>query len=901
MMAVPTLDAPGVFEELKSSPHGLSADEVLARRAEAGANQLPAARRRSLLAEFWPQFSNMFAVVLIVAAAITFLAYALTTPRNAANLELAIGILGVVLLNACIGFAQEHAAERTAEALQAMVPATARVIRDGERTEVPAADLVPGDVVVLDAGDAISADCRLIDAHDLLVEMAALTGESRPTPRIAEAVPETKTSDARNCVFMGTSVVNGSGRAVVFATGLATEFGRIYRLTAEVPAEDSPLQREVTVMARRVAAVAIAAGAGLFAIRAAVSGSVVGSFVFALGVMVALVPEGLPATMSVSLAVAVRRMARRKALIKRLTAVEALGSTTVICTDKTGTLTKAEMTVQTVWESGRSHGVTGVGYAPDGEVEVAGRPAAAAVTGVLRAGSLCSDARLLRPDAARRLGWRVLGDTTEGAILVAAAKAGIDLAVEEKGAPRVLTFPFDADRKLMSTVHEADQDGYEAYVKGSPQALLERCVRISWDGSDLPLDDPLRARVAAANDQLAAQGLRVLAVARRRVDRGHPAVGQVEDGLTLLGLIAMSDPPRPEVLDAVAACRRAGIVIHMITGDYGLTAEAIARRVGIIGDGPAVILNGSDLDAMSDSQIADAAEGTEQVLFARAKPEHKMRIVAALEDRGEVVAVTGDGVNDAPALKRASIGVSMGEGGTDVARAASVMILLDDSFASIAAAVELGRTVYANIRKFLIYLFSHNLAELAPILVAVFVGFPLVPLSALQVLAIDLGSDVLPALALGTERTEPGTMSRPPRPPGEHLFNWKLVRRFCFLGSIQSAGVVAAFFWKIHTAHLPFSDFTAANPTYREALTMTQAGIVVSQFFNSFAVRTQEQSVLRVGLLLQQAARVRWPVRASFHVMHQLRPRAPVGFQHGTAEPDRLADSLRARSRPAAG
>src|ERR1022692_4032548 len=844
MMAVPTLDPAEVFAELKSSPRGLSADEVLTRRAATGANQLPAARRRSLLAELWPQFSNMFAVVLIVAAAITFLAYALTTPRNAASLELAIGILGVVLLNAFIGFAQEHSAERTAEALQAMVPATARVIRDGERTEIPAADLVPGDLVVLDAGDAISADCRLIDAHDLLVEMAALTGESRPTPRIAEAVPETTTSDARNCVFMGTSVVNGSGRAVVFATGLATEFGRIYRLTSELPAEDSPLQREVTVMARRVAAVAIAAGASLFAIRAAVSGSVVGSFVFALGVMVALVPEGLRATMSVSLAVAVRRMARRKALIKRLTAVEALGSTTVICTDKTGTLTKAEMTVQTVWESGQAHGVTGVGYAPDGQVE-----GAQAVTGVLRAGSLCSDARLLRPDPGRRLGWRVLGDTTEGAILVAAAKAGIDLAAEEKTAPRVCTFPFDADRKLMSTVHQGDQDGYEAYVKGSPQALLERCVQVSWNGSDVPLDDALRERVTAANDLMAAGGLRVLAVARRSVAHDHPAVGEVEAGLTLLGLIAMSDPPRPEVVSAVAACRRAGIVIHMITGDYGLTAEAIARRVGIIGDGRATILNGNDLDAMSDSEIADAAEGNEQVLFARAKPEHKMRIVAALEDRGEVVAVTGAGVNDAPALKRASIGVSMGEGGTDVARAASVMILLDDSFASIAAAVELGRTVYANIRKFLIYLFSHNLAELAPILVAVFVGFPLVPLSALQVLAIDLGSDVLPALALGTERTEPGTMSRPPRPPGEHLFNWMVVRRFCFLGSIQAAGVVAAFFWRIHTAHLPFSDFTAANPTYREALTMTQAGIVVSQFFNSFAVRTQEQSVLRVGIV----------------------------------------------------
>jgi P-type Ca2+ transporter type 2C len=843
MAAVPSLEPQQVLAGLSSSPRGLSAEEVLARRAQVGANQLPAARRRPVLAEFGSQFANMFAVVLMVASGITFLAYGLSTPREAANLELAIGIFGVVLLNAVIGFAQEHAAERTAEALQAMVPSTARVIRDGELAEVPAVDLVPGDLVVLDAGDAISADCRLVDAHDLLVEMAALTGESRPTPRISDAVPQAQAADARNCVFMGTSVVNGSGRAVVFATGLATEFGRIYRLTAEVPQEDSPLQREVTVMARRVAVVAIAAGAGLFALRAVASRSVVGSLVFALGVMVALVPEGLPATMSVSLAVAVRRMARRNALIKRLTAVEALGSTTVICTDKTGTLTKAEMTVQAVWESGRQHGVTGVGYAPQGQVE-----GADSVADVLRAGGLCADARLLRPDPERRLGWRVLGDTTEGAILAAAAKAGVDLAAEEARTPRVATFPFDADRKLMSTVHRLGGESYEACVKGAPQAVLERCAAVRWHGQDVALDETSRAQVASANDVMAAQGLRVLAVARRGLATGHPAVSEAERELTLLGLVAMSDPPRPEVVDAVAACRGAGIRIYMITGDYGLTAEAIARRVGIVGDGPVRIVNGSDLDTMSDEEIAGAALATEQLLFARAKPEHKMRIVAALEDRGEVVAVTGDGVNDAPALKRASIGVSMGEGGTDVARAASVMILLDDSFASIAAAVELGRTVYRNIRKFLIYLFSHNLAELSPILVAVFVGFPLVPLSALQVLAIDLGSDVLPALALGTERTEPGTMSRPPRPPAEHLFNWALVGRFCFLGSIQSVGVVAAFFWRIHTAHLPFNAFTAANPVYREALTMTQAGIVVSQFFNSFAVRTQEQSIVRVGV-----------------------------------------------------
>ncbi len=843
LAAVPSLERQQVLAGLGSSVRGLSADEAAARRAETGANQLPAARRRPVLAEFGAQFANMFAVVLLVAAGITFVAYALTTPRDTASLVLALGILGVVLLNAVIGFAQEHAAERTAEALQALVPAAARVIRDGELTEIPAVDLVPGDLVVLDAGDAVSADCRLIDAHDLLVEMAALTGESRPTPRISDAVPQAQVADARNCVFMGTSVVNGSGRAVVFATGLATEFGRIYRLTAEVPSEDSPLQREVTVMARRVAAVAIAAGLGLFAVRALASHEVVGSFVFALGVMVALVPEGLPATMSVSLAVAVRRMARRHALIKRLTAVEALGSTTVICTDKTGTLTKAEMTVQVVWESGREHGVTGVGYAPDGEVEEAGGAGE-----VLRAGGLCCDARLVPPEPARRQGWRVLGDTTEGAILVAAAKGGVDLAAEQERTPRVTAFPFDADRKLMTTVQRLGDGSYEACVKGSPQAVLERCAAIRWLGPDVPLDETMRKQVTSANDAMAADGLRVLAVARRDLATGHPSGAEAEHELTLLGLVAMSDPPRPEVVDAVAACRRAGIRIYMITGDYGLTAEAIARRVGIVGDGAVRIVNGADLDAMSDEQLADAALESEQLLFARVRPEHKMRVVAALQDRGDVVAVTGDGVNDAPALKRASIGVSMGEGGTDVARAASVMILLDDSFASIVAAVELGRTVYQNIRKFLIYLFSHNLAELAPILVAVFVGFPLVPLSALQVLAIDLGSDVLPALALGTERTEPGTMSRPPRPPGEHLFNWALVRRFCFLGSIQAAGVVAAFFWRIDSAHLPFSAFTPDNPVYREALTMTQAGIVVSQFFNSFAVRTEEQSILRVGV-----------------------------------------------------
>lgn len=386
-------------------------------------------------------------------------------------------------------------------------------------------------------------------------------------------------------------------------------------------------------------------------------------------------------------------------------------------------------------------------------------------------------------------------------------------------------------------------------MKGSPQAVLGRCADACWDGRTVPLDDGLRAVIGDANDAMAAQALRVLAVARKSVASARAGQDEAERNLTFLGLAGMSDPPRPEVTAAVAACRRAGIAIYMVTGDYGLTAEAIARRVGIIGKGPARVISGADLDTADDEALSGVLRSGGQVIFARVRPEHKLRVVATLEKLGEIVAVTGDGANDAPALKRASVGVSMGQGGTDVARSASVMVLLDDSFASIAAAVELGRAVYSNIRRFLVYLFSHNLAELAPILAATFVGFPLVPLSALQVLSIDLGSDVLPALALGAERPEPGTMDRPPRPPAERLFNWPLVRRFLFLGTIQSAGVVFAFFWRIHTAHLPFSEFTAANPVYREAVTMTQAGIVVSQVFNSFAVRTERESVLRAGLL----------------------------------------------------
>lgn len=839
---IPSLAVSDVFTALDASPRGLTPAEAAARQARYGPNELPGVSRGHVWMRLIAQFTDLFAVVLLVSSAITFLAYALEQPRDPATLQLALAILGVVLLNAGIGFAQEYSAERTAESLQAMVPHTCRVLRDGEPRELPARDLVPGDVVLLEAGDAVSADCRLVEAHEVAVNNAALTGESDAVPRVAGPIPAVPTLEARNCVFMGTDVVAGTGKAVVSATGTATEFGRIFRLTAAAPRQKTPLQLQVAAMARRVAGVALATGAVLFAVRVPNEQPFVDTFVFSLGVMVALVPEGLPATLSVSLAIGVRRMARRHALVKQLLAVEALGSTSVVCTDKTGTLTQAEMTVVRVWANGVSHAVAGVGYAPVGEVVEAG-----SVRELLRTAALCSNARLVPPTS--RDGWRVLGDTTEGALLVAAMKAGLDPSVEEARSPRVAEYPFDSVRKLMSTVHR-DADGtYRACVKGAPLELLARCDAIDREGTRTPLTEASRAEVVAAADDMAGQGLRVLAVARRRVPGPRPALGDVESELTLLGLSGMYDPPRPEVRDAVGACRRAGIRIVMVTGDHPLTAEAVARRVGIVrGPAPSVV-TGAQLDALNDDGVDALLAGSAELLLCRVSPEHKMRVVTALQRRGEVVAVTGDGANDAPALKHADIGVAMGASGTDVAREAAVMVLLDDSFASISTAVGLGRSVYRNIRKFLIYLFSHNIAELVPILAATFAGFPLVPITAVQILAIDLGSDVLPALALGAEPMEADVMDSPPRPRRERLFSTAVMGRILFLGGIQALGVCAVFFWQIHASGIPYADFTRDDPVYREAITMVQAGIVVSQFFNALAVRTDRQSVFRAGLL----------------------------------------------------
>jgi len=851
-----------VFEELGTSTSGLSTAEAASRLQQYGLNVLKAKQKKPIIYRFFMQFTDLFAVLLEVAALLTFVAAFLSQGVDRTdNLRVAFAIIGVVVLNAIIGFLQEFRAEKATEALQKLVPQNAKVVRNGEVIIVPAAELVPGDLVVFEEGDSISADSRLVRQFEMATNNIALTGESDPVRKVADPILEEKLAkiEMPNLVFMGTSVATGNGRGVVFATGMQTEFGRIFELTSSVQEEKSPLQKEIGNMAHTVTYIAVATGAALFVMGRFLGLAWVGAVLFALGVMVACVPEGLPATLSVALAVGVQRMAKRNALIKKLSAVETLGSTDVICTDKTGTLTKAEMTVKSIYFDMTEFDVTGVGYEPVGGFEADGQiiphdEAKSRLSEFFRAITFCNNSRLVRPDDDG--GWRIIGDPTEGALIVAAEKGGFDLHHELIGQPRIYEVPFDSNRKRMSVINVFD-DGQMAYVKGAPGETMALCTKIMIGGREVDFTDELREKLSAQNDAMSRQALRVLAICRRVLpsDTVEYSASSVENNLTLLGLVGMIDPPRPEVSDAVAKAHSAGIRIIMITGDYGLTAEAIARKIGIVKSPDARVVTGIELDAMSNEDLKQALKEHYEIVFARVSPEHKLRVATALREMGEVVAMTGDGVNDAPALKRADIGIAMGVTGTDVSREAAVMILLDDSFASIITAVEQGRGVYSNLKKMVTYLFSHNFGELFPFVFATVANVHLVPLTALQVLSIDLGSDVLPSLALGTELPEPGVMQLPPRPKSARLLDSITLRRIGFLGIIQSIGSVVGFLYVLLSHGWHWGDpswANAANPNnlyYREAITMTQAGIVISQFANGFVSRTERTSIFKVGLL----------------------------------------------------
>jgi magnesium-transporting ATPase (P-type) len=833
-----------VLAELNSGTGGLTEDEAGVRLRRSGPNLLPEPRGPGLVRQLVGQLTHFFALLLWGAAGLAFIG---RLP------QLAWAIIVVVVVNGGFSFVQEYRAERATRALRALLPTMATVLRDGRRRSLPAEELVPGDVVLLAEGDRVSADARLLTASALAVDNSLLTGESEPVPRDTPAPAESPADPtaASDLVFAGTFVVSGAGRAVTLATGGHTRLGAISRMTGEVSRRPSPLRIDLNRSVRAIAVLAIASGLALFGISLPLGTPVTDGFLFGVGVIVALVPEGLLPTLTLSLAMSARGMARRRALVRHLEAVETLGSTTVICSDKTGTLTANQMTARAIsLPGGPRYHATGTGYDPAGTLLAGDRPLRPAelkgVEDLLRAAALCVDARVEEREGR----WRCVGDPTEGALLILAAKGGVTRQEAERVTPRTLEFPFSAERRRMSTVHALHSGAFEIFAKGSPEAILDVCESLRTEDGPVPLDQHRRAEVSAEVETLAADGLRVLALASRVAERPGPSdAATAERGLELLGLVGMQDPVRPEVPEAIIRCRQAGIRVLMVTGDHPATAAAIATKAGLPAER---VLLGSELPE-SDRELADILVSGVAVL-ARIVPEQKLRVAKALQIQGEVVAMTGDGVNDAPALRQADIGVAMGAVGTDVARAAADVVLLDDNFAHIVEAVEEGRAAFDNIRRFLTYHLTDNVAELAPFVIwALSAGrFPLV-LSVLQILALDIGTDLLPALALGAERPEPDAMRRPPRArSARSLDRWVLARAFGFLGPLEAAvslalvPIGAAIFLDWRPPGQPFPD---AGASLALESTLVFVAIVAMQMANAFECRSTRSSLWSIGPL----------------------------------------------------
>ena len=784
------LPGEAVLAELGSSAHGLSEREAAARLARWGPNVLRAAPPVPAWKILLAQLRGVVVVLLAAAAA---LALATGDPLDAA----AIGV--VLLINTALGFAMELRARRTMEGLMRLEVPHATVMRDGRRREVGADVLVPGDVIVVEAGTRVPADARVIAGTELRTVEAALTGESLPAGKDARAaVPvQAPLADRRTMLYRSTLAVDGHARAVVVATGMRTEVGRIGALVGEVREEPAPLERRLDALGRRLAWVAVAA-AVLVALLGALRGTPAAlALETAIALAIAAVPEGLPAVATIALAVGVRRMARRRALVRRLAAVEALGSVTVVCTDKTGTLTAGEMTVTDLWAGGREYEVTGAGYAPAGKLLLDGAEAAARPGGPLHA-ALRVAALANRADVeARPEGWRVHGDPTEAALLVLARKAGVERDALLRDAPEVGEVPFSSARMWMASFHREPGGEVAAMVKGAPRVVLARCTHLLTEAGRVPLDEARRGAALAWNDAAAARGLRVLALAYAP---DLASASEAELGaLTLAGLAGMMDPPAAGVPETIARLRQAGMRTVMITGDQRATAAAVARELGLAGPGDEA-LDGAEIDRLSDGEL-EAGAGRVGV-YSRVSPEAKLRIVSALRRRGEVVAMLGDGVNDAAALKRADIGVALGVRGTDMAREAAGIVLQDDRFPTIAAAVEEGRIVFDNIRKFVFYLFSCNAAEVLVLLTAGVAGLPL-PLLPLQILWLNIVTDTFPALALAVEPGERDVMGRPPRDPQAAILSPRFLRGVAFYGVLMTAATLAAFVWGLRTGGDP--------------------------------------------------------------------------------------------------
>jgi len=834
-----------VFRRLGTASTGLTEEEARKRFREYGPNRLSEPKRVAAFSKLVSQFKDLFSALLLIAGLLALVS---------GMYHFSFAIFVVVIVNAVLSFVQEYRAERAVKALKRFLPFRSTVIRSGELKTVQAEEIVRGDLIILKEGDRVPADSRVIEAFDLSTDSVALTGESEPQPREASPMPGETTSwlDVTNLVFMGTTIASGFGKAVVYDTGMNTQFGKIAGMSQSIEETASPLQEQISYAARIDFAVAIAVGVLFFTVGVLwLHMNLFAGFLFMIGVMVACVPEGLQVTVSTALALGVVRLAKRNVLVKRLSAVETLGSTTVICTDKTGTITKGEMTVKKIWINGEIIEVTGEGYAPFGDFCVGAHQLEPGerkdLELLLKVSALCNNSKLI-PPTDKSDQWRVLGDPTEGSLLTSALKLDLNIQKEMADKPLVKFLPFDSIRKRMASIHKTGKS-YIAYVKGAPKETLSVCSKILVGSELRSLTQIDVEKINSEKRRLGKEGLRVLASAFRDLpsDLDDWSVETVERDLVFIGLIGILDPPRPEVKQAVLEARNAGIRTILITGDYGPTALTIARKVGIVETEQCQVLTGAEMDKLSEPDLIRKIDAGE-IIFARSTPEHKMRIVSLLKSMGETVAVTGDGANDAPSLKKADIGVSMGVAGTDVARESADMILLDDSFASISKAIEGGRTIYDNIRKFITYVFAHNWAELIPYLLFVLVGIPL-PLLVTQVLAIDLGIEVVPSLALGVEPPEPDIMKRPPRSKKERIFDFRTIARSFFLGIfvciVALAGCLLVWIqggWRYGL------ELSSNDPIYRQGTAMTFAGIVLAQSANLFACRSGRASIQKIGL-----------------------------------------------------
>ena len=834
-----------VVEQLETDPQaGLAPDQAEQRLGEYGPNELETGAGLNPFKILARQFTEILVIVLIVAAGVSF--------AIGERLD-AIVIMAIVLINAVLGFVQEYRAEQAVEALQKMAAPTATVWRGGKQVEVESADVVPGDLLVLECGDKIAADARVIESFNLEADEALLTGESLPVRKQTEAnAPDTPLAERTGAVFMGAHVTYGHGLALVTETGMSTQMGLIAEQVQTTDVTRTTLERKLQRLATWLLIVVCGLCAVVFLIGWLARGwDPMALFMAVVSLAVAAIPEGLPAVVTLSLAMSVRRMVRRNAIVKRLSAAEALGSTTVICSDKTGTMTANEMAVVRIATDGKVFEVQANGYEPSGQVlrdgQVADNPV---LTDLARIAALCNDATLVQDGD-----WTITGDPTEGALLPMARKIGVAETDVQEQYPRVQEISFDSTRKRMSTIHRTDGEYFVA-VKGAAEMIPELCTRVLTSDGVVEMTPEKQAEIHQTAAEMADDALRVLAMAYRTMDEiGEADAATVERDLVFVGMVGMIDPPRPEVAESIAKCRTAGIAVKMVTGDHRATAAAIARDIGLLDGGR--VVDGRELDAMSDEELTQAVD--EISVFARMAPDHKVRILEALQANGEIVGMTGDGINDAPALRRSDIGVGMAKKGTDVTREVSDIVLADDNFASIVAAIEEGRIVYDNIRKFTRFLLSANFGELLIISVAVLIGWPL-PLLPMQILWVNLGTDGLPALALGVTKGEADVMSRPPRNPKENMLS-DMIPYLAVVAVLCAAGALGGFIWEMFAHGFGYREMLqlatfghgtegmseAGAYALRMARTVALTQIVLFELFVVFNCQSDRKSFRQIG------------------------------------------------------